>query len=505
VDQFKNAMPQGSSDDGEEEGLDWEKISGYGRFVSGALRRRWWLSGGIVVTGLVLTYLVYWSMPRTYHIETQLLAQKNNMTTGIVAGHNGDGNNPTRAAAETVLRRDNLVALLEKSELPKYWDEGVSNASRVKAWINAKLHRPPISDTDKMEMMVGTLESKLTVETKADWGGEGTVIIALDWSEPKMGLRLVNAAQQSFIETRHLTEISAISEAISILLGRATSMREEIDSIVHKIDSKTKEKGDRRRQAAELGDRERRPGATGTPGTSAAVTTPSDRETTQQLQALWEAKKAAIKDLEEMRRRRIAELQTRLAELRATYAESHPTIVDTTQTIESLSQESPQLAQLKKEEAALRNQYLGRASRMPEGTMGEPLTRPILRGSTSVRATAEPATGDDRETEFAKAQLRFTAEAYDHILERIEGAHMELEAARAAFKYRYIVVKPAQRPREPVKPKPAKVLGGGAAAALVLAVLAAVVADLRSGKVYERWQLERALRLPVLAEIRRDS
>ena len=64
------------------------------------------------------------------------------------------------------------------------------------------------------------------VETKSDYAGEGTVNITLDWADPKMGYRLVNAAQQSFIEARHLSEISAISEAVSILLGRAASMRD---------------------------------------------------------------------------------------------------------------------------------------------------------------------------------------------------------------------------------------------------------------------------------------
>jgi uncharacterized protein involved in exopolysaccharide biosynthesis len=496
VDQLKSAgMPQGSSEE-EEEGLDWEKISGYGRFISGAIRRRWWLSGGVLVTTLCATYLIYWLLPRSYHIETQLLAQKSQMFEGV-AGRQ-EQTSPTRAAAEIVLRRDNLIALADKSELSKYWDDGRSNASRVKAWINEKLGRPPMGEADKMEMIVATLESRLSVETKSDWGGEGTVTIALDWMEPKMGTRLVNAAQQSFIDARHLSETSSISEALSILLGRATGMRDEIDAEVRKLESRVKEKGDRRRQLA--GDPERRPSL---PVNSASLTTPSDREATQQLLALWEAKKASIKDLEDMRRRRVAELQTKLTELRATYAESHPAIVDANQMLEALSQDSPQLAQLKKEEAALHNQYLGRASRMPEASAGDALARPP-RGP-SVRATAEPATGDDRETEFAKAHLRVTAEAYDKLLERIEGMHMELEAAQAASKYRYIVVKPAQRPREPTKPKPGKVLGGGVVAALVLGLLAAVIADLRSGKVYERWQLERALRLPVLAEIRRDN
>jgi hypothetical protein len=290
---------------------------------------------------------------------------------------------------------------------------------------------------------------------------------------------------------------------MSILMGRAASMREEIDATVRQIELRAREKKDLRRQAAaELAAEraERRPARD---SASPTITPISDKETTQALQALWESKKANIKDLTEARNRRIAELQTKLAELRATYAENHPTIVDTVQTIEALSQDSPQLVALRKEEAALRSQYLGRASKGSEGTMGDALAR--LPRTGSVRAAAEPAAGDDRETEFAKAQLRFAAENYDHLQERIEGAHMELEAARAALKYRYIVVKPAQRPRDPEKPKPAKILGGGGAASLLLAILLAVIADLRTGKVYERWQLERALRLPVLAEIRRDS
>ena len=82
---------------------------------------------------------------------------------------------------------------------------------------------------------------------------------------------------------------------------------------------------------------------------------------------------------------------------------------------------------------------------------------------------------------------------------------MELESTRAAFKYRFVVVKPAQVPRDPQKPKAAVIMGGGVAAALLLALLLAVGTDLRSGRVYAAWQLERALRLPVLAEIRRDQ
>jgi hypothetical protein len=354
-----------------------------------------------------------------------------------------------------------------------------------------------------MDILVGTLETRLNVETKADWGGEGTVIFTLSWDNPKMAYRLINAAQQSFVEARQVSEMSVISEAMSILLGRAASLREEIDTLVKKIEAKKKERaGEKKRLAGDTEPAPRRPTAA-TPGTTLGMGSVSEKEQLQQLQTLWETKKTTIKDLEDGRRRRILELQNKLAELRATYAESHPSIVDTMQTIETLSQESPQLVQLKREEAALRNSYLGRASRMPEGTVSEGITRHLPRSGTT-RAAAEPDAADDRETENAKTQLRFSSEAYDNLLERIESAHMELETTRAAFKYRYTVVKPAQMPRQAEKPKPAKILGGGIVASLLLGLLAAVAADLRTGRVYERWQLERALRLPVLAEIRRE-
>ena len=80
-----------------------------------------------MVLGVSATYAVWWLMPRSYLIATQLLAQK-----GPALGRGQGEASPTRAAQETVLRRDNLVALVEKSEAAKYWDQGRSNARIVK-------------------------------------------------------------------------------------------------------------------------------------------------------------------------------------------------------------------------------------------------------------------------------------------------------------------------------------------------------------------------------------
>jgi hypothetical protein len=46
-------------------------------------------------------------------------------------------------------------------------------------------------------------------------------------------------------------------------------------------------------------------------------------------------------------------------------------------------------------------------------------------------------------------------------------------------------------------------LAMGSALALFLAVLAAVLADLRAGRFVEPWQVEQLLDLPVLSEVER--
>jgi uncharacterized protein involved in exopolysaccharide biosynthesis len=116
-------------------------------------------------------------------------------------------------------------------------------------------------------------------------------------------------------------------------------------------------------------------------------------------------------------------------------------------------------------------------------------------------AQAVSADIEDAPIEQAKGELRFAITKYQTLLDRIDSAQMELESARAAFKYRYSVLVPAEVPRSPVKPKKATVMASSAVAGLLLAIFLVGVRDLRSGIVYERWQILRQLDLPVLGEV----
>ena len=85
----------------------------------------------------------------------------------------------------------------------------------------------------------------------------------------------------------------------------------------------------------------------------------------------------------------------------------------------------------------------------------------------------------------------------------MEGAQIELDTARAAFKYRDNILRPAQVPKRAEKPDVPLALTGGALSGLLMALLVCVLRDGARGRLVERWQIERWLQLPVIAEVKR--
>src|SRR5262249_31081771 len=104
--------------------------------------------------------------------------------------------------------------------------------------------------------------------------------------------------------------------------------------------------------------------------------------------------------------------------------------------------------------------------------------------------------------EYLKRHLLLQAlNKHSNLLGRIDSAKIELDSARAAFSYRYTVLRQAVRPNQPIRPRVVPIFVASAIAALLVALFAAVAIDIRSGEILELWQVERKLKLPVLAEL----
>ena len=57
-------------------------------------------------------------LPKTYHVETKLLAQRNQ---ALALGATTAATAPSHSAVETVMRRDNLVAIVQQTDLLHEW------------------------------------------------------------------------------------------------------------------------------------------------------------------------------------------------------------------------------------------------------------------------------------------------------------------------------------------------------------------------------------------------
>jgi len=464
--------------------IDVEQLKHSLLFTVHAIRRRRGVVAATFVLVLGLGGLGLWVMPRTYRVEAELLAQKNALMPALGNPSRAvppDADRPTRAAAETVLRRDNLLNLIKQTDLMNRWQQERPALLRFKDRVINRIS--PLSDEDRLNAMVGFLEKQLKVGTT-----DTTIDISVDWTSADQAFQLVNTALQNFLEERHTAEVSTIAETISILEGHATALKEAIDSSVEDMRRAPKSKSDSTSRPVVVFRRD--------PAREAV------RAELAEVKTSLDAKRRAIKDVEEARRRRLAELQVELAQQRTVYAERHPTIVKLQQSISTLEEDSPQLQELRDEEAALQSDLIRLSANRGDPVAAAPLTDPSASETQPRKRGAVSLDGSD--DEYARTRLRFAMEKYDVLLSRIDNARIELDTARAAFKYRYSIVRPALVPKRPVKPNVPLVAAATVLAAAILSVLAAVLADYRSGRLLEPWQVERLLGLQLLGELPRS-
>ena len=458
--------------------IDVAQARNWGQFVLHSVGRRKLIAFSAALLTLLATAALIFVLPKTYHVEAQLLAQRNTVMPAL--GNPGrtvpvEADTPTRAAAETVLRRDNLLNLMKQTDLLNRWELDRNPALRIKDVVVNAISPP--SEEDRLNAMIGLLEKRLTVTT-----GDSTVTIAIDWPNAQLGFKLVDTALQNFLEQRHTAEVATIAETITILEGHAANLRDAIDSTMEDLK--------RARDPATKGRAPEAPVLRRDPAQEAL------KAEAAETRVLLDAKRRSITELEDFRRRRLAELQTELAQQRAVYADAHPAVAKILQSISALQQDSPQLAALRKDESDLQVEYEKINGRRQENT---PL--PALRSTDPSRR--KPSDGPDLQGEYGRTRLRFAMEKYDGLLERIDSARIELDTARAAFKYRYSVIRPPTLPRRAEKPKIPLLVAAGLMASVGMAFALATLADLRSGKVLEPWQVERRLGLSVLGVIPR--
>jgi uncharacterized protein involved in exopolysaccharide biosynthesis len=519
--------------------IDFGLIFDYGGFVLGALRRRKLIAGTTLLLTLALVGVVVVLWPRTYHVGAKLLSQRGDVMAAISnpsRARSVENDSPTRAAAETVLRRDNLVALVKQTNLIEEWDRTRSPLLRAKDAVVARVSRRKPTNDERLDALVGLLEARIAVAV----GVEGTVNIDIDWPDARLAYELVEAALQNFLETRQVAETSAISGSVSILERYATSLEAEITQTIAEVQAEQAA----RKPTARAAQVERPRSILAVPPKPVAPVAPiapvaprpTDLQTTgtpevafrvARLKAALEAKRSEVARLEDFRRQQISELQSQLSTALTIYTDGHPAVAALRQSIASQSRESPQLTSLKNEAQTLESQYeaaasaqaadeqrvllAGRAAAaaaaaaqaeaasprdpLPRTTGMPELPRPALVEMPTLEPMSEYSSS-------ALAHVRLEIAQLGDIRDRLQSARIELTTAQAGFKYRYSVIQPSQVPRQPTKPNVLAVSLAGIVGAILLAIFVAVGSDLLSDRILEAWQMDRQVGAPVLIRMR---
>jgi len=473
-------------------------------FVFRGVGRHRRLSAAVFLVTLGLGVALMTLLPRTWQVETKLLASRSQLirSLGNPRTTGTPFEDPTRAAAETVFARDNLLALIQQNKLLEKAAQHRSVLSRLHEW-GLELFFGPLSDADKVDAMVALLEKHMKVATDSQ-----TVVIGIDWPDAQVAYQLVESAQQNFLEARHVSEMASISEALSILQTHAEAEQEHVTQALLELERVR----DLRRQGLSSLQPEfveapappqpaparTEPAASPSPGVGY-----NDPELAQ-LKFLYHQKRRALDDLEEFRARRLLELNTQLAEQRVQYADKHPVILDTVQRIEAMTEASPQMSQLRAELAELVAEFHRKGGQSIDALV-EPARRPVAARPTrpgSPEVSAKLDLSDDPEVEFARNTLRVASATAEELKLRIDSARIEQDTARAAFKYRYSVIRPASLPKKPLSPNLEHLALGTLAMALLFALLAGACLDWWRGVLVEAWQVEARLDLPVLSEVK---
>jgi uncharacterized protein involved in exopolysaccharide biosynthesis len=479
-------------------GIDYARAAAIARFVLRAPRRRPLLAILVLALSLLATVAVAVCSPRVYVASTRILVQRNVVIPLLGNPRRplpADWDVPTRGTSETILRRDNLVAMIRETNLEERWNVGRSPLSRLLDAVTRVVFGP-MSEEDRMSALIGALEKRITVQ--AD---DTTISIAVAWYDPVVAHQLVTCAERNFFKERGDTETSAITETIAILEEEAARQREAIDAGLAAA-QKMQPPPPLAAPAAQAAPTPARPfGAPRRPGADRGWSAGAPAEGGGTIAVDLAQKRSAIQAIEDPWQRRVVDLKGQLATLRLTYASAHPSVITLEEKIRQASVEPPELTVLKREEGSLLAQI--RQFSPGDGKLGEaqsPALGPVVAAREPVAEAAAPR-DDSPELVAVRARLLAAVQKYEDLRDRIDSARLEINTARAAFKYRYAIVSPAEVPKRPVKPSVLLIVLVGLGLGILLSFAAAAGKDLRSDRFIEVWQIER-LPIPMLAEVK---
>jgi uncharacterized protein involved in exopolysaccharide biosynthesis len=485
--------PEGNEEEQSGGGFNVEVLRSYLAFARRAIARRKVLIAAVATIGIALTLAVAKFWPRTFSCQTVMITTYN----GVLDSDRGP---QPLAGSELVTSRENLEALIKRTNLKRKYLERRPALLALKARIMASIFGP-MDDKVLTAVVLGTLETRLSVKVEKD-----KLIITAEWADGKTAAELAEAARESFLSIRNRAETSAFQEKMSILDSHAVTLRDEIEVLAKQMSDDLKAK------RAELATKGGGAAADGkrplvnSPRSPRRPSKPAADEQLPELRARLASLKQQLTQAESNRSRQIGEQQSKLEELKLRLMPNHPQVLTQEERLSLASQVSSELAMMRGEVTDLEGQVRQREAMLrlskPGGTGTGAGTGGEATGDVAALPSEILGLLDEPEADPAmSAQMTGAITRYGALRDEVRGSKLALDTAQAAFNHRYQVVTPVEEPNRPVKPNVAVIYGAGLVLSLLLAFLLPIWLEVRRDVLVERWQVH-GFQLPVLAELR---
>lgn len=316
-----------------------------------------------------------------------------------------------------------------------------------------------------------SFEKRLTVQVKGPH-----VVLGFDWPEPQTAVEVLKSAEAKLIAARRDAELVPLERKVATLESSAAAARRRVDLLAAKIQDAMTQKRHGARAATVRGLQAE--------GRFRDLPDPALSQQRLRLVAL----RKAVADLEDVRRKRVSELNAILAEQKAMLGPSNPALLETREKVRALEGDGPELARLKAREARVFAAYV-RAGGKEIEVSGE-----------SGQWPAE-LKEDDPAIAFDKSRMAAEQSSLTRLLDEAAEAEVTLATAAAGFDSRYVEMLPPELPEGPAFPNLVLLIMAGLLAGAVVAFFGAVAADLSGGIIREGWQARRELDVPFLAQI----
>jgi len=454
------------------------------RFAGRAVLRRRKLAIMVLIGTILMAVAFLQLVPKLYMVESRILTFQSLLLPALISPHRPipqAADNPTRGAVELLKSRQSLFAIVDDAGLAATWDETRGIVGQLKDRAREAL-LGPLTPDDLRTALVELLDDRFIVYVEGD-----VLVTRIEWHHPDVTLRIAEAANRRFLDMKREADLAEVRETLTILEARVRETQSEVDRSRTSFDAVARKSS---RDSGSIPMRTIQVKRAPPPEDSLTV---SRRETLERERQQIDRE---IQRVDQAFQRRAEEARQTLSKLRESLGPGHPDIQEAVRVVEERTKPPEELLRYRAKDAELKAE-IGKLT----GGSREDVVETIRVPDRSAMSPAAEQ-GLNPEITTAEEELRDRILRHNEALTRLETAQTELITARASFNYRYLITQPPVLPKRHIKPKVPVVLGGGVVGGLVLALLAALVADLLSRRVVETWQIEVEAGIPVLGIVR---